>query len=48
MRAFEATSFDRLSPTDRIDNGLEDFFTDKKTPVAYDDYDNLVTKVAIT
>ncbi len=44
MRVFEAISCGRLLLTDRIGNGLEELFTDKKHLVIYDDYDDLVAK----
>lgn len=44
MRVFEALSCGRLLLTDRINNGLEELFTDKKHLVIYDDYKDLAEK----
>ncbi len=44
MRVFEAISCARLLLTDRICNGLEELFIDKKHLVIYDSYEDLVEK----
>ena len=44
MRVFEAMSCGRLLLTDRICNGLEELFIDKKHLVIYDRYKDLVEK----
>jgi spore maturation protein CgeB len=45
MRVFEAMSCGRLLLTDRIANGLEELFVDKKHLVIYDDLADLIEKV---
>lgn len=44
MRVFEALSCGRLLLTDRINNGLEELFTDKEHLVIYNDYEDLRNK----
>ncbi|MFB0522778.1 MAG: glycosyltransferase, partial [Candidatus Bathyarchaeia archaeon] len=45
MRVFEAMSCGRLLLTDRVGNGLEELFRDKKHLVIYDDYSDLIQKI---
>ncbi len=45
MRMFEAMSCGRLLLTDRIANGLEELFTNKKHLVIYDDLEDLARKI---
>jgi len=45
QRVFETLSCGRLLLTDRVSNGLEEMFTDKKHLVIYDEWDDLVKKI---
>jgi len=45
QRVFETLSCGRLLLTDRIGNGLEEIFADKKHLVIYDEWDDLVEKI---
>ena len=45
MRVFEAMSCKRLLLTDRIGNGLEEFFVNRKHLVIYDNFQDLTEKV---
>lgn len=45
MRVFETMSCGRLLLTDRIANGLEELFTDKRHLVIYDDLNDLAEKI---